>query len=160
MSSTIHAFTVLGPPQPKERARACPNGKHVTPLKTRRYERLVGTVAGLQAPRNWRLDGTYRVEVRAYFADRRTRDVDNVAKAILDGLNKILWRDDRQVVRIVSEKHVDRAAPRVEVLVEMVAPADVAALPQKEPRVARLYARGRREERRQLELVRVDGRLR
>lgn len=124
----ICAFTVLGPPQPKERARACPNGKHVTPLKTRRYERLVGTVACLQVPRGWPLDGIYVVEVQAYFADRRARDVDNVAKAVLDGLNKVLWRDDRQVLRLVSEKHVDRAKPRVEVRVESRAPTEITAL--------------------------------
>jgi len=33
-----------------------------------------------------------------------THDVDNVAKAVLDALNGVFWRDDRQVVRLVSEK--------------------------------------------------------
>ena len=121
----ICKFEVLGPPQPKERARACANGKHITPKKTRRYERLVGDIARLCCPRGWPLDGTYRVEVRAYFADRRARDVDNVAKAVLDGLNRVLWRDDRQVTRIASEKYVDSARPRIEVQVELLAQVEV-----------------------------------
>jgi Holliday junction resolvase RusA-like endonuclease len=116
----ITTFTCEGPPQPKERARACSNGKHITPKKTRAYERLVGTIAGLQRPRMWRLDGRYRVEMRAYFGDARARDVDNVAKSVLDGLNRVLWHDDRQVVRVACEKFVDRARPRIEVWVELI----------------------------------------
>lgn len=116
----IYPFCVLGPPRPKARARACSNGKHVTPQKTRDYERLVGSIAGIQRPRQWRLDGTYRVEVRAYFGNARCRDVDNVAKSVLDGLNRVLWHDDRQVVRVVSEKHIDRLRPRIEVWVELI----------------------------------------
>jgi Holliday junction resolvase RusA-like endonuclease len=160
VNSVVHAFTVLGLPQAWQRARVSADGKHFTPPKTRRYERLVATVAGLQRPPAWRLDGTYRVEVHAYFPDARPRDVDNVAKAVLDGLNRVLWNDDRQVVRIVSEKHVDRARPRIEVTVELVAPAELGAPPAKTVRAPRLYARGKREERRLLELARVDGRLR
>lgn len=141
----VCAFRVDGPPQPKERARRCPNGRHVTPQKTRDYERLVGNVASLCRPPNWRLNAAYRVELRAYFGDRYARDVDNVAKAVLDGLNRVLWHDDRQVTRLVAEKAVDPFVPRVEVRVELVEPVD-----KEQPR--RLYARGKRNERRQLEL--------
>ena len=141
----IYTFEVLGPPQPKERARAW-GGRHVTPEKTRNYERLVGAVASLRRPPDWLLDGSYRVEVHAYFADRRPRDVDNVAKSVLDGLNGVLWRDDRQVVRIASEKHVDRLRPRAEVRVELIVPEE----PTK-----RLYALGQPNERRRLNVRRA-----
>lgn len=116
----IFPFSVLGPPQPKQRARRCPNGKHVTPQRTRDYERLVGSVALMLRPRGWKLDGEYHVEVRAYFPDARGRDVDNVAKSVLDGLNRVLWHDDRQVIRCSSEKHIDRERPRIDVWVELV----------------------------------------
>lgn len=53
-------------------------------------------------------------EVKIWLAERGERgrqlDVDNVAKACLDGLNGAVWRDDRQVVRLTIEKfQSDRA---------------------------------------------------
>lgn len=116
----ICAFDVLGPPQPKERARAGLSGRHFTPKRTRAYEQLVGTVAELRRPATWPLDARYHVELRVYFGDARARDVDNVAKSILDGLNRVLWRDDRQVMRIVVEKSIDRQRPRVEIVAALV----------------------------------------
>jgi Holliday junction resolvase RusA-like endonuclease len=115
---TTLVFTVFGPPQPKQRARACPNGKHITPKRTRAYEKLVATIAGLQRPRVWRLDGRYHVKARVFFGDARPRDVDNVAKSLLDGLNRVLWNDDRQVELLTIERSIDRAAPRLEVVVD------------------------------------------
>ena len=35
---------------------------------------------------------------------RGAHDVDNIAKACLDALNGVFWRDDRQVVKLTSEK--------------------------------------------------------
>lgn len=43
-------------------------------------------------------------------------DVDNFAKAVLDGLNGIVWRDDSQVVELRASKHYS-ISPRVDVLV-------------------------------------------
>ncbi len=37
-------------------------------------------------------------------------DVDNVAKACLDALNGIVWRDDRQVMQLTSEKFAGERA--------------------------------------------------
>ena len=36
--------------------------------------------------------------------ERGQMDVDNIAKACLDALNGIVWRDDRQVYKLISEK--------------------------------------------------------
>lgn len=45
------------------------------------------------------------------FQNKSHMDVDNIAKACLDALNGIVWRDDRQVMRLTSEKFSgDRAA--------------------------------------------------
>ena len=46
-------------------------------------------------------------------------DVDNVAKAVLDALDGVFYLDDRQVVRLVSERfhgHANRIAVRVTAL--------------------------------------------
>ncbi len=38
------------------------------------------------------------------YENKSHMDVDNIAKACLDALNGVVWRDDRQVVRLTSEK--------------------------------------------------------
>ena len=43
-------------------------------------------------------------------------DVDNHLKAIFDGLNKIAFEDDRQIVSCIVEKHTDKENPRAEIL--------------------------------------------
>ena len=55
-------------------------------------------------------------------------DVDNVAKAVLDALDGVFYLDDRQVVRLVSERfegHANRIAVRVAALDGPVAPVDL-----------------------------------
>jgi Holliday junction resolvase RusA-like endonuclease len=46
-------------------------------------------------------------------------DADNLAKAVLDAGNGVLWLDDRQVARLVVEKMIGAQgeAPRVELVV-------------------------------------------
>lgn len=47
----------------------------------------------------------YSVKIWIEGADlARSYDADNVAKACLDALNGIVWRDDRQVVQLLIEK--------------------------------------------------------
>lgn len=52
--------------------------------------------------------------------DRRTRDLDNVEKAILDGLTGVLWYDDRQAFVERKEKRLSPERPRVEVVVRVI----------------------------------------
>lgn len=55
-------------------------------------------------------------------------DVDNIAKAVLDALDGTFYLDDRQVVRLVSERfhgHANRIAVRVTQLDGPVEPVDL-----------------------------------
>lgn len=36
---------------------------------------------------------------------KRYGDIDNLAKGILDACNGVLWKDDKQIVRLTVEKH-------------------------------------------------------
>lgn len=114
---TTYSFTVFGPPQPKQRARAGKGNRHYTPAETVSYERAVKAIASITRPPKWRTDGEYHLFVVAYFANRRPRDVDNVVKAVSDALNKVAFDDDNQVVRVSAEKHMGDPEPRTEVTV-------------------------------------------
>lgn len=65
------------------------------------------------------LKGEVSAVVRVYRRYRPTArnfgDVDNFLKALFDGLNKIVFDDDSQIVRCVVEKFRDKANPRVEI---------------------------------------------
>ncbi|HSY24333.1 MAG TPA: RusA family crossover junction endodeoxyribonuclease [Polyangiaceae bacterium] len=121
MSAPIEvSFEVSGPPVPKGRPRFGKCGGVYTPDATRRY--AIGVqVAALAAciqqrwPRGQR--GDFAVEIDLYMADARLADVDNCAKAILDGANKTVWADDRYVSSLTVRRHIDRERPRAEVRV-------------------------------------------
>ncbi|NLZ54644.1 MAG: RusA family crossover junction endodeoxyribonuclease, partial [Thermoanaerobacteraceae bacterium] len=57
--------------------------------------------------------------IKLYFADRRFGDLDNYAKSILDGLQKTLFENDKQVARLSVERYIDKNE-RAEVIVEEV----------------------------------------
>lgn len=65
--------------------------------------------------------GPFEVRIwTSVMADKRGHhDVDNVAKAVLDSLSGYFWRDDRQVVRLISERFTG-AANRIAVRVTPV----------------------------------------
>jgi Holliday junction resolvase RusA-like endonuclease len=107
--------TIPGPPQPKERARmGTRRGRRVwyTPERTVAYEDAVRENVQIAVPPSWPTNAVYAVELAAYFPDKRARDIDNVCKSCLDACNKVLWRDDSQVHRVVLERHIDRTNPR------------------------------------------------
>ena len=106
----LSTFTIMGKPQAKQRARQGRYGRFYTPQATREYEQRVGLLARAAGVRLQ--GGPVEVEIMLYLPDKRRRDLDNMAKSILDGLNGVAWQDDAQVVRLVVEKHVDPPAPR------------------------------------------------
>jgi Holliday junction resolvase RusA-like endonuclease len=124
MTAAELALVVPGPPVPKQRARQGKGGHWYTPEPTRSYELAVhayGTAARLRA--RWpSSDASNRfvVTIDVFLPDERGRDVDNIAKSVLDALNRNVWRDDRQVARLVVNRHVDRSVPRTEVRIARV----------------------------------------
>jgi Holliday junction resolvase RusA-like endonuclease len=56
------------------------------------------------------LDGPLRMTVIASYKDKRRKDVDNIAGAVMDALNGIAYADDEQVfdlhsVKVYSQPH-------------------------------------------------------
>lgn len=127
-------FTIPGKPFAKQRPRSTRQGRVYTPKETVSFERTVGQIAAqhFQEP----LTGPVRVTILATFqpakswskrkvAEHMSRphtqrpDLDNCAKAILDGLNRIAWADDGQVASMEVRKVWGPAAQTVVFVEEM-----------------------------------------
>lgn len=120
----LYRFQIPGEPVAKgrPRARVLPSGHAgvYTPKRTASFEQKVrdcALAAGICEP----LEGALQVHVVAHWEWPRSKwrkreplrpcwrgdgpDADNVAKAICDALNGVAYLDDRQVARLVVEKH-------------------------------------------------------
>ncbi len=91
-------FVVEGPP-------VSVNAKKNNP---RRYQKWIGTVRAAAQSR-WlsgkqpTLSQNVIVTIMNYYTET-SPDVDNIIKPILDGLNTVIYLDDRQVSRVCSER--------------------------------------------------------
>lgn len=110
-------FTVPGLPQGKGRPRISTRGGHArafTPQKTVAYEGLIALAAEKVMGGKPLLEGALEIVVVATFpipdswskkrkATARFHtskpDADNIIKAVGDGLNSIIWKDDSQLAQ-------------------------------------------------------------
>ena len=112
-------FTIPGPPVGKERPRVTGKRTYTAP-RTAAYEewiRLHARNARVQMQEGpLKLTLVHAKQVPASWSKKRKAaalagiyatgmpDLDNVVKAILDGLNRIAWRDDSQVAVIAASR--------------------------------------------------------
>lgn len=115
-------FVVPGKPVPKGRPRVMRNGHTFTPKRTKDYETLVAVwalnaISGI----HWLLlKGPLSIRIEFYGCDGRS-DWDNLAKAICDALNGVIYIDDCQIVHAIvikhwAEKGTERTSVRIEEL--------------------------------------------
>jgi crossover junction endodeoxyribonuclease RusA len=64
-----------------------------------------------------REEGAISVSIDFYFKDNKKRDLDNFNKCILDSCTGLLWDDDSQIQELTLRKFVDKADPRVELVI-------------------------------------------
>lgn len=117
----MRQITIPGPPVGKQRPRFAGAGRVYTPAKTVNYERRVAAEwqymihQVMSGPLSVDIDAYYQIPKSATKAARRRMeageekpvkkpDLDNIVKAILDGLNGVAWHDDAQVCRIRADK--------------------------------------------------------
>jgi crossover junction endodeoxyribonuclease RusA len=94
--------------QPKERHRKGAGGRMYTPEKTVAAEEAIG-LAFKNAARGHRPDDSTRWKLRIAVAGANAAaDVDNLAKTVMDGLQGLLYVNDKQV----DELHVRRLPGR------------------------------------------------
>ena len=136
-------FIVPGAPKGKARARTVRgrggNSFSYTPEQTVLYENLIKCCYRQESNSMIFNDGQpLKVTIIAYYPivkstskkkkqqmlddlmfPTKKPDIDNIAKSILDALNKLAYRDDTQVVTLHMEKHY-ADEPRVEVEIEEI----------------------------------------
>lgn len=129
-------FTVNGEPRGKGRPRFTKTGRVYTPSETAQYESLVGLsyrnsakghkftspvkviiVACLKPPKKSKKVVGDMLSGR--ILPTKKPDPDNIAKIVLDGLNKVAWDDDTQVVEMTVLKRYAEE-PLVMVIVEEI----------------------------------------
>ena len=113
-------ITVPGRPVPKGRPRLGVRGRKAfvyTPERTVEYEQTVGLCARAAVQGCEALECPVAVAIDLYLHGKRRIDVDNCAKSILDGMNKIVYLDDNQVVdlRVRKLREKNREHQRVEI---------------------------------------------
>lgn len=112
-------LTIPGKPFAKQRHRSTKDGRMYTPQETVSFERTVGQIALPKFPAP--IAGPVRLTIIATFEppqswSKKKRaahlerhhtqkpDLDNIEKAIKDGLNRVAFADDSQVAEMVSRK--------------------------------------------------------
>jgi len=99
-------FQIMGRAVPKGRPRMTKTGGVYTPKTTVDYEKLVAAAwndnYGMLA-----LEGKLRVTINVYTDRHATQDVDNLAKSILDGMQRAgaFAQGDEQVYSLGVVKH-------------------------------------------------------
>ena len=112
------------PPSVNRYWRSC-RGRVFLSAEAKQYKAQVALLA--HAARLTPLQGEIILYADVY-RERRSGDLDNRLKAILDSLNKIAFNDDKQVVEIHARRFDDAKNPRVEIeVVEISAPESQAA---------------------------------
>lgn len=125
-------FTVMGPPVPKARPRFNKQTRTIfTPKATKVYEKLIG-IHGWAAVQNAPLEKAkfwpvkiaqvyvdYWIYSEKKATDPRAPDQDNIEKAILDGLEGVLYKNDRQALGRCQGYEFEDPNPRVEIRVEI-----------------------------------------
>ena len=127
-------FTIHTAPVSKQRPRLGKGGCVYTPSKTKVFENIVALSYGNRPSfddKYIRIRLKFKFEVpKSYTKKKRLEaiegkirptkaDIDNYIKAVLDGLNKKAWKDDRYIVGILAEKEYSEKSC-IEVSIETV----------------------------------------
>ena len=117
-------FNIDGKPIGKSRPRFTKFGRAYTPKQTKDYELYIKTIAQMAMKRaNLTItNNKVRVSLHMFYpippswskrakqdavegkVTPKVNDIDNVAKAVLDALNTVVYKDDRQVYYLQAEK--------------------------------------------------------
>jgi len=111
-------------PIPKGRPRVnTQTGRAYTPAATRAYEQRIGWLLR-QARVPCAGSGELGVTAVFHLTDGQRADVDNLAKALLDGANGVAYRDDAQVTCLDARIVRGDGPPRIRLTVYRLTPGE------------------------------------
>ena len=122
----IYEFEIVGSIVGKQRPRINTYTYNVyTPNKTKDYEEYIQQNFKIKYPNHTMLEGRISIEIIAFLqipkntskkksiemlegtiSPTKKPDIDNIAKSILDALNKFVFKDDNQVTKLLVEKNI------------------------------------------------------
>jgi crossover junction endodeoxyribonuclease RusA len=112
---------IEGEPVAKERPRMGQHGKVYTPRATVAYENMIASYAKYNKLNFGR--ATLVVTIDFYTANPKKPDLDNLIKAVLDGLQRgNAFRDDKQIIELHARRFDGDEKPRVEIEIRKVGP--------------------------------------
>lgn len=94
------------------------NGRPILSARAREFKDTAAKLAMVAGMRPYVGDVSVTLQL---YRPRKVGDCDGPAKLVLDALQGLAYLDDKQVCRLLIERHDDRTNPRVEVTVEEVA---------------------------------------
>lgn len=101
MPQKVVRFTVKGEPKSKQRPRVTARGTY-TPPETKQAEQVIAyTYKRLLFPP---FEHQIVMTIDFFNGNKRRRDLDNMAKLVLDALNKVAYADDYQVIELNLRK--------------------------------------------------------
>ena len=124
-------FKIPTIPVAKQRPRLGKNGSVYTPTKTKVFEEICRLAYGNRfyfEDEYISVKILFKFEVPSSYSKKKKQqalegkikptkaDIDNYIKSILDGLNKVAWKDDRYISSICAEKIF---ADKSEIIVEI-----------------------------------------
>lgn len=109
-------ITIEGRPMSKSNEHSSFNGKPYLSAEFKRYERNAAWQAHQQMKSNdWKMfTEPIFLKMTFYFKSRTRLDLTNCPKSICDGLNKLVWIDDRIIHKCYLEHRID-ANERIEI---------------------------------------------
>lgn len=113
--TNVVSFTAYGEPKSKQRPRVV-RGRAYTPMETLLAERAIAE--SYRAVSEHLFEHDVVVSIDFFNGNRRRRDIDNMAKLVMDALNGVAFVDDYQVVglnlrKFFTEKERARTVVRV-----------------------------------------------
>lgn len=116
-------FRIKPIPKGRPRAGVTKTGKVyvTTPEETKQYEEQIRKATRFQYPNSQPLRSELACFINLFCANRRCGDIDNLAKAILDGMQTVAFGNDSQIRSLYVELYYcgedDQGEPRSEVTI-------------------------------------------
>lgn len=128
MSVIVHTALICDPlpkPRPRAQVRQKRDGSAFAHIYTpsngwREMEKAIGMqllAAGVRRPEL----GDVEVALKFFTATATRGDIDNLAKLVLDAMNGVVWKDDKQITALYCEVHERDRHPRTEIFVRHAA---------------------------------------